>query len=315
MKFKVLLPQYVSDAGKKYLRENDCEIVELDDHSLENICKNIVDCDALLVRTAQIPKEVFEAGEKLKVIGRHGAGFDNIDLKAAAQYNVKVCNTPEAIGDSVAEHTMAMLLACAKKIVFMDKATRSGDWGMRNRIRTSALTGKTLGIIGFGNIGKLAAKKAALGFDMNVLVLKHHPGKGELPDYVKECFSLDEIFAESDFLSLHTPLTDETLKLVNKERLSMMKPTAYLINTTRGPVVDEAALYEALKQGTIAGAALDVFEEEPASKDNPLFTLDNIIVSAHNASHTQESMDRMSLDAAIGIIEVLNGKKVTWPVN
>ncbi len=315
MKFRVLIPQDITEIGKKYLQQNDCEIRILDDYSVENICKNVTDCDAILARTANYPEEIFKCGKNLKVIGKHGVSCDNIDLDAAAKFNVKVCYTPEANAESVAEHTLALLLACAKKIVKMDNSARTGEWELRDKIKTVDLSGKTLGIIGFGRIGQLVAKKAALGFDMNVLVLRHHPGKGDLPNYVHECYNIDELFINSDFLSLHSPLTKKTINLVNKERLQMMKPTAYLINTSRGAEVDEDALYEALKSGTIAGAGLDVFTEEPATKENPLFKLDNVTVSAHNASHTQESMDRMSLGAAQGIVEVLYGKKLTCPAN
>lgn len=313
MKYKVLIPQNITEVGRKYLEENDCELIILDDPSKENICKSVVDCDAILARTVEFGAEVFNCGKKLKVIAKHGVGYDNIDLKAAAKHNVKVCYTPQANAQSVAEHTLTLILACAKKLVLMDKLTKINKWNLRDTIKPVNISGKTLGIIGFGKIGSLVAKKAALGFDMNVLVLRHHPGKGDLPDYVKECYDLDEIFQKSDFISLHAPLTNETTNLVNTKRLNMMKPTAYIINTSRGAEVDEDALYNALKEGTIAGAGLDVFVKEPAI-NNKLFELDNVIVSPHNAAHTIESMNNMGLQAAIGIIEVLNGKEPTWPV-
>lgn len=313
MKYKVLIPQNITDAGRKYLEENNCELIILDDPSKENICKNVVDCDAILARTVEFGEEIFKCGKKLKVIAKHGVGYDNIDLKAAAKYNIKVCYTPEANAQSVAEHALTLILACAKKLVLMDKLTRENKWDLRDPIKIMDISGKTLGVIGYGKTGRLVAKKAALGFDMNVLVLRHNPGKGELPDYVKECFDLDEIFQKSDFISLHAPLTNETTNLVNTKRLNMMKPTAFIINTARGAEVDEDALYKALKEGTIAGAGLDVFVKEPAV-NNPLFELDNVIVSPHNAAHTIESMNNMGLQAAIGIIEVLSGKEPTWPV-
>ena len=315
MKYRVLIPQDITEPGKRYLEENDCEIRILDDHSLENICKNVVDCDAILARTAILSKEVFESGKKLKVVVKHGVGFDNIDIDEATRHHIKVCFTPEANARSVAEHTMTLILACANKLVYMDRVTRNGQWELRNEIRTMNVCKKTLGIIGYGRIGHLVAKAAANGFDMQILVYSHHPSKSELPDYVTECNDIDEVFMKSDFVSIHTPLTSETIKLVNKERLNLMKNTAFLINTARGAEVDETALFQALYEGTIAGAGLDVFEEEPASKNNPIFKLDNVIVSPHNGALTQESVDQMGLDAAKGIVEVLFGKKVTWPVN
>ena len=315
MNFRVLIPQDITQAGKKYLIENDCEIKVLDNYSVENICKNVSDCDAILARTANFTKEVFECGKKLKVIARHGVGYDNIDIEEATRHHVQVCYTPEANSESVAEHTIALILACAKKIVYMDKVTKNGQWNLRNEVHPMNVSGKTLGIIGYGRIGCDVAKKAALGLGMQVLVFRHHLGINDLPDYVRECNDLDEIFKESDFVSIHASLSEKTIKMVSREKLWMMKPSAFLINTARGAEVDEAALYQALKEGIIAGAGLDVLEMEPAPKENPLFQLNNVIVSPHNAALTQESMDKMGLDAAKGIVEVLYGKKVTWPVN
>jgi len=315
MKFRVLIPQDITEPGKKYLEEHDCEIRILDDCSENNICKNVVDCDAILSRTAILSKEVFDSGKKLKVVVKHGVGYDNIDIGEATKHHIQVCYTPEANSRSVAEHTMALILACANKLVYMDRITRNGQWELRNEIRTMNIGKKTLGIIGYGRIGRLVAKAAANGFDMQILVYNHHPSKNDLPDYVTECSDIDEVFMKSDFVSIHTPLTADTIKLVNKDRIKMMKNTAFLINTARGAEMDETALYQALYEGTIAGAALDVFEEEPASKTNPLFKLDNVIVSPHNGALTQESVSQMGLDAAKGIVEVLYGKTVTWPVN
>jgi len=315
MKFRVLIPQDITEPGKKYLEEHDCEIRILDDCSENNICKNVVDCDAILSRTAILSKEVFDSGKKLKVVVKHGVGYDNIDIGEATKHHIQVCYTPEANSRSVAEHTMALILACANKLVYMDRITRNGQWELRNEIRTMNIGKKTLGIIGYGRIGRLVAKAAANGFDMQILVYNHHPSKKDLPDYVTECSDIDEVFMKSDFVSIHTPLTADTIKLVNKDRIKMMKNTAFLINTARGAEMDETALYQALYEGTIAGAALDVFEEEPASKTNPLFKLDNVIVSPHNGALTQESVSQMGLDAAKGIVEVLYGKTVTWPVN
>jgi D-3-phosphoglycerate dehydrogenase len=315
MSFRVLIPQDITEPGKQYLRSYGCEVKVLDDYSMENICNHVVDSDAILLRTAVIPKEVFECGKKLKVIARHGVGYDNIDLEAANQHKVQVCYTPEANAESVAEHTIALILACAKNILYMDKATRQGDWNLRNVVHPTNVSGKILGIIGFGRIGCLVAQKAALGLGMKVMVLAHHPNKNEVPDYVSICQNIEELMKTSDFLSLHAALTEETTKMIDKEKLSWMKPGAFLINTSRGAQVDEEALYEALKERTIAGAGLDVFVTEPASAKNPLFALDNVIVSPHNAALTLDSMDKMGLMAAQGIVEVLLGKKVSWPVN
>lgn len=315
MKYKVLIPEDISEAGKKYLLEHGCEIKILDNSSVESICSHVADYDAILARNALISKKVIECGNKLKVIARHGVGYDNVDLKAATEHHVQVCYTPMSNSNSVAEYTIAMILACAKKIVSMDQKTRNGEWKVRNEEPTIEVAGKTLGVIGFGRIGSLVAKKAALGLDMKVLIYRRQNHTDRLPDYVEECSDIDEIFKTADFVSIHTALNESTKNLVNMDRINYMKNTAFLINTSRGPVVDENALINALKDKKIAGAGLDVFMEEPPCKDNELFKLNNVIVTPHNAALTKEAMDRMGLDAARSIIEVLHGDSVTWPVN
>ncbi|MDF2541418.1 MAG: D-isomer specific 2-hydroxyacid dehydrogenase NAD-binding [Herbinix sp.] len=315
MNFKVLIPQDITEPGKNYLTRHGCDIEILEEYSVESICNHVSDCDAILARTASYPKEVFEHGKKLKVIARHGVGYDNIDLEAANAHHVKVCYTPLSNSNSVAEHTIALILACAKNLVFMDQKTRNGEWNLRNEVPSGDITGKTLGIIGYGRIGKLVARKAAFGFDMKIIIYRTHKQGEELPDYVTECNCIDDVFLKADYVSIHTSLNENTKSLVNSERLYHMKNTAFLINTSRGAVVDEEALVNTLKEKKIAGAGLDVFMNEPAPKENPLFLLDNVIVSPHNAALTKESMDRMGLDAAKGIVEVLYNRPVTWAVN
>lgn len=315
MKYKVLIPEDISQPGKKYLLEHGCEIKILDNSSVENICSHVADYDAILARNAHISKDVFECGKKLKVVARHGVGYDNVDLEAATEHHVQVCYTPMSNSKSVAEYTIAMILACARNILSMEQKTRNGEWKVRNEEPSVEVAGKTLGIIGYGRIGSLVAKKAELGLDMKVLVYRRQNHSDRLPDYVEECSNVDEVFKRADFVSIHTALNESTKNLVNTDRINMMKNTAFLINTSRGPVVDEDALINALRQKKIAGAGLDVFVEEPPCKDNELFKLDNVIVTPHNAALTREAMDRMGLDAARGIIEVLQGENVTWPVN
>lgn len=313
MKYKVLLPEWISDKGIKYLEENNCECIRLDDCSVENVCKYVGDCDAILARNSEFNDAVFEAGKKLKIIARHGVGVEKIDLESAKRHNVKVTITPGANSNSVAEHTIALMLSCAKDIPFLDKMTRAGDWVLRDSKKTVDVSGKVLGLIGYGRISKLVAKKAALGMDMKVIVYRSHHEE-QLPDYISEVDSMEDIFRQSDFVSFHAPLRPDTENVVNKETLAMMKPTAYFINMARGGCVNENDLYEALKNHQIAGAALDVFAQEPPQKDCPLFTLDNIILSPHNAAHTIDSMDVMAYNAATEIVRVLNGEEPQWEV-
>lgn len=313
MKYKVLIPEWISDKGINYLEENDCECVFLDDCSVENVCKYVGDCDAILARNSEFNNDVFEIGKKLKIVARHGVGVERIDLDSAKKHGVKVTITPGANSNSVAEHTIALIMACAKDIPFFDKITREGDWVLRDSKKTIDVSGKTLGLIGYGRISRLVAKKAALGMDMKVVVYRSHREE-KLPEYITEAESMEEIFKQSDFVSFHAPLRPDTENVVNKETLSLMKSTAYLINTARGGSVNENDLYEALKNHQIAGAALDVFADEPPKKDCPLYTLDNIVLSPHNAAHTVDSMDVMAYNAATEIVRVLNGEEPLWAV-
>ena len=313
MKYKVLIPQEVSVKAINYLEANDCECICLHDCSVENMCKYVGDCDAILARTADFNQVVLEKGIKLKIVARHGAGLDNIDLDYAREKGIVITNTPGANSNSVAEHTIALMLACAKNIPYFDKITREGDWVKRDTEKTIDVSGKTLGLIGFGRISGLVAKKAALGFDMNVLVYRTHRDT-PLPEYIQEAENMEEVLSQSDFVSFHMPLRPDTENIINKETLGLMKESAYFINMARGGNVDEDALYDILKSHKIAGAAIDVFKMEPPGADTKLFELDNLIVSPHNAAHSYDSMDRMAYNAATEIIKVLNGKKPQWQV-
>ncbi|MDF2803669.1 MAG: D-isomer specific 2-hydroxyacid dehydrogenase NAD-binding [Anaerocolumna sp.] len=312
----ILIPQDVNESGKKFLIEKGYELRVLQDSSVENICKHVGDCNGILARTAPYPEEIFRAASNLKVIARHGVGYDNIDLVAAAKHGVQVCNTPLANANSVAEHTIMLLLACAKNLVYQDSELRQGNYDVRNQKPGRDVSGRTLGIIGFGRIGREVAKKAALGLDMKILVYGHNRNLEDSLDYVTIVDSLKDLITQADYISLHVPLDDETRNLIHSQNIALMKRDCVLINVARGGIVNEADLYEALKNKVIAGAGLDVFEEEPFTERlSKLFELDNVIVSPHSAALTKEAMDRMSLQAAISIDEVLKGEKPSWPVN
>ena len=315
MGFKGVIPQDITAAGKDWLVSKGYEITVLTDSSVEAVGSVIEDYDAILARTAKYPREVLEKGKKLKVIARYGAGVDNIDCQAATELGVWVCNAPVANSGSVAEHTIALLLACAKNLVVQDAQARAGNYDSRNRLKGSEVQGKTLGLIGCGHIGSLVAKKAHFGLEMNVICYDAYLKPEQVPEYVHMEQDVDAVLAKSDFISLHIPATKETARFIGAARLKKMKKTAILLNCARGGVVDEKDLYEALKGYVIAGAGLDVFENEPPDKENPLFTLEQVVVSPHNAALTFEAMDRMGLHAAQGIDEVLRGERPTWPVN
>jgi D-3-phosphoglycerate dehydrogenase len=315
MGYKVLIPQDITQAGKDYLKNKGYKVLIGSDYSVETICKEVVDCDAILARTAQYPKEVMEAGKKLKVISRHGAGTDNIDIKAATEIGIKITNAPVANCNSVAEHTIALILACASNIVYMDKEVKKGNWEERNVTKSIEVNSKVLGIIGLGRIGRYVAEKAFYGLGMKVIGYDPYITKENGIKNIEIIDNMQDVFRRADFISLHIPSTPETRGSINKDVFNIMKETSFLINCARGEIVNEEHLYVALSTKKIRGAALDVLAVEPAISSNPLFELDNVIISPHNGALTFEAMDKMGIHAAMGIDEVLNNQQATWPVN
>lgn len=313
MSKSILIPQDITDTGKNYLRERGYDVIMGSGFDEDTICREIADCDGVLVRTASYTRKIFEAAKNLKVMGRFGAGVDNIDLEAATEFGVQVTNAPVANCNSVAEHTIAFILASAMRIPFQDRAARDGNWEYRNKYLCMEIKGKVLGVIGLGHIGRLVAEKAhALG--MNIIGYDAILPVEKYPAYVTPV-SQEDIFRNSDFVTLHVPVLPSTKGFVNSSTLSLMKKSAILINCSRGMVINEIDLHNALVNGLIAGAALDVLIDEPPKKDNPFLKLENVILSPHNAALTYEAMDMMGLNAAMGIDEVLTGKPVSWPVN
>ena len=314
MAFTVLIPSDISQPGKDYLRDKGYTIKMGRGLDEQTIMEDVVDCDALLARNEHITRKIMEAGNRLKVISKHGVGLDKIDLDAARELNIYVTNGPLSNTVAVAEHTMMLILACAKKLVYFDNAIRSGDYDIRNRVKGMDLEGKTLGLLGLGKIGGLVAKKAIHGFGMRVMGYDPYLPVERRDPELTYCDTMEEIFQQADIISIHMPSTPQTRGSIDNRLIALMKPTAYLINAARGDLIREEDLVEALRSGAIAGAGLDVFCEEPPQADNPLFQLHNVTVTPHNAALTQETTDRMGLHAAIGIDEVLSGRQPSWPV-
>ncbi len=221
--------------------------------------------------------EVLKRLPKCKGIFRSGSGVDDLPCAEAKELGIEVLNTPESIAESVAEHAVTLLFSLIRRIVHYDKGVRAGDWELPNGMNWH-ISGRTLGLVGYGRIARLVEQMVS-GFRMKVL---HYD------PFVPDSMDLDELLKQADYVSLHCPLTDDTRGLIDARRLALMKPNALLINTSRGPVVDEPALVEALKNGTIAGAALDVLCEEPPAKDHPLFGLDNVILTPHIAAFSAD---------------------------
>ena len=314
MAYKILIPQDVSETGKAYLRDRGYEIKMGSGISFETLQNEVRDCHGILARTARYPAEVLRAGTHLKVIGRHGVGVDNIDIAAATELGIYVTNAPESNAGSVAEHTIGLIIAAARHLVQCDAALRSGNFEIRNQMIGNDIEGKVLGLIGVGRIGRLVARKAGIGLGMKVIGFDPFVDPALVPE-VEFTDSMEGVLKNADFVSLHLPVNEKTMGLIDKARLLMMKSSAYLLNVARGGIVHENDLVEILSEKRIAGAALDVFTEEPPSPSNPLFKLDNVTVTPHNAALTRECMDRMAVHAAQGIDEVLSGRTPTWPVN
>lgn len=314
MGWKILLPQDIMPAGRKYLEERGHELILGSGMDVESICRDIKDIDAMIVRTAKIPEEVFKAANKLKVIVRHGAGFDTIDVAAAKKYGVKVLYCPHANSVSVAETAIFNMLYCSRNYNIVHRDYITDYFKAKMKTPKCELEGKTVGIISCGRIGALVAEKCMKGFNMKVIAWDPYKPLDTFPEGVKVTQDINDIFRESDFVSVHCPLTKDTKEFIGKKQFELMKPTAFFINTSRGMVVNEKDLYEACKNHIIAGAGLDVLQEEPVNKDNPILYLDNVIVSPHIGAATKEASSRASLHAAQGIQDVYEGKQPSWPV-
>ncbi|KHN49722.1 phosphoglycerate dehydrogenase [Pectobacterium fontis] len=280
------------------LEEQGFELVALPaDAPLETLIPHLNDAVAMIVAFTEINDALLQHAPHLKIVCKHGVGVDNIDLMATQARNIFVTNVPNANKHAVADFAFSLLLNCARQLSQAEKQTRAGDWP---RIFATDAYGKTLGIVGLGNIGKQVALRAR-GFNMRVLAYDFYPDKDFAERNNIELVDIDTLTAESDFITLHTPLTDETHHLFDAERLNNMKESAYLINVSRGGVVNEEALYHALKEGKIAGAAADVFEHEPI-KEHPLFSLDNFIPTSHIAGYTDGAISAIGTHCVEQII-------------
>jgi D-3-phosphoglycerate dehydrogenase len=286
----------------------DLEIRVLREPSIESLVREIGDADALLVRMPISP-EVIRAGRKLRVVARHGVGLDYIPVQTCTELGIPVVFTPDANTESVAEHVVGTMIMLGHEIGRADRAVRAGRWNVRDGIMGIDIRGRTIGIVGLGRIGARVAEICGSAFSMRVLAFDAHLDHPTIRDRGAEPRSLDALLAESDFVTLHVPLTAETRHLLDARALSHMKPGAYLINHARGGLIDTDALMQALQSGRLRGAALDVLEQEPPRGDLPLIHLENIVVTPHSAALTDEAMRRMATDAGEDILRVLRGQR------
>lgn len=306
-KYKVLVTARsfgtADDLAVNLLQENDCEVKKLeakDGPIPEQLKKELPAADAVIAGLEDYGRELIESAKHLKVISRYGVGYDKVDLKAASDNQVAVTVTPGANGDSVADLAMALMLACARNVVVMDNGVKG-----RDQVRPSGVEmwGKTLGVVGAGRIGKGVAKRCT-GFRMRILCYDQYQDEQFQKECGAEYVDLDTLIRESDFITIHSPLTPETRNMFGAEQFHAMKKDAVLVNTARGGIVDEAALYDALKNGVIRAAALDATVEEPPY-DSPLCTLPNCILTPHAGAATKEAVSKMGLMAAQNAVDVL----------
>lgn len=292
--------------------------------SKKEIINGVKEADGLLCwLTDKIDSEIINSGKNLKIIANYAVGYNNIDVETATNKGIYVTNTPGVLTQTTAELTWTLLMATARNIVSADKYTRKGEWKCWGNIFLgSELYGKTLGIVGLGRIGGAIARIAKKGFNMNVLYYDIEKKEEFEKEINAKKVGLEELLKKSDFVSLHTVLNESTRHLIGGKELNLMKPTAYLINVSRGPVIDEEALCGALKEKKIAGAGLDVFEHEPTNpktsnnfKNNPLLNLENVTVLPHIGSATIETRTKMAVMAAKNIIAVLQGRVPPNKVN
>lgn len=310
-KRRVLLPQPIETQAVDMLEKANCEIVLSPDPKPETVAPLLEGVQGIVLRTGiRITRELLAHADELRVISRTGGGVDNVDIEAATEKGIIVTSNVGVNTTSVVEHALSLMLALTKQLPLMDRSVRSDQFKVRYRNLPRDLRGKRLGLMGFGRIGSQLGQACRQVFDM--IVLAYDPF---LPDSVKakhdwvEFVDMDTLFRQADVLSVHIPLTEQTYHMIGSAKLSLMKPDALLINTSRGPIIDETALAGALKAKKIGGAGLDVLEKEPPERGNPLLALDNVIVTPHTAALTRECVARMATEAARCVVDVFTGRE------
>jgi len=297
------------------LAKVNAELVGADCVTEDEIIEAAKDADAILTGGAQMTRRVLESLPKCKVIVRYGVGYDTIDVDAATDNGVIVVNNPafQWCIEEVSNQAITLLLACAKKLAFLNDGTKQGRWAECKRAQAPMVSihGQTLGLIGCGNIGRMTGRKAQC-FSLKLLGYDPYVDKSLAKKDGITLVSLSELLKESDFVSIHTFLNEETRYLMGEKEFKQMKPTAYIINTARGPVIDEPALIKALQEKQIAGAGLDVFEKEPVDPDNPLLKMDNVVVTPHSASYSDVAFKLNRVIVGQEAARVLSGR---WPKN
>ena len=306
----ILIIQPIDKSGIEILENHpDYNFEIIDGTNLEEIKKKIIECDGISIRTAKLPAEVIKGAKNLKIISRHGVGYDNIDLEAAKEKNITISITATANAVAVAEHVMFMLLNISKRKDMYDKTVKSGRFNDRNKLpKTIELWNKNILIMGFGRIGKSLIKRC-IGFEMNVYIYDPFVSKEEIESFGgKKIEDLKEGVKKMDALTLHMPLNEKTKNIINYDFLKNMKKNCIIINASRGGIINESDLNKSLNENKIFGAGLDVFDTEPPDNDNPLLKNDKTFLSPHTAAFTEECMVRMGKETIQNIIDFFDKK-------
>jgi len=307
-------PFHSLDSAKKALALLDPEYRTAKSPSADDILTAARDADAILVTYAKLPGELLRQLKRCRAIGRFGLGVDNIDLPAAKALGIAVNYVPDYCLREVSDHAMALLLALARKVTFANKLVQSGRWEVLPIVPLRRLEGQQLGLVGFGNIPRALAPKAK-AFGLNVLAHDPYVAKDALAAAGVEGVSFDELLGRSDYISVHAPLSPATRGMMNARAFATMKKGAFLINTARGPLIDEAALIAALDSGHLGGAALDVVAEEPLAMDSALLGRDNMILTPHTAFYSVEALEDLQSKCASDVARVLSGEKAIYPIS
>ena len=315
---RILITDFVwpsTTPEREVLAGINAEVVEAPDGSEATLAALAVDCDGIMTCFAQVTPAVVRAAERCRVISRYGVGVDNIAVDVATELGIPVTYVPDYCVDEVSDHVMALLLAWNRQVGFYDGVAKAGRWeSVSSPHPLTRLRGQTIGVVGFGRIGRAVADKAR-AFGLSVLAYDPYLASDAVLPAGVTAAKLDDLLAAADYVTVHTPLNEETRGLIGERALALMKPSSYLINCARGPIVDEAALYTALRDGQIAGAGLDVMESAAPSPEHPMFALDNVIITPHVAFLSQQSVLELEVRTARATVDALQGRMPEFLVN
>lgn len=308
MKKRVFIYEPLHEKALEYL-EAKCEVIRASAYDQATVVREVPGAEAIIIRAlGRVSAEVMDAAGRPIVIARQGVGVDNIDLEAAKDRGIRVINSPKGNTLAVAEHFILLALGLARKVRKLDACLRSGDWSSLDDYAAVELTGRTLGVLGFGNIGQLVAKLCSAAFGMTVLFASRNPHEKEAEALGAERVDVEELFKQADFIAICQALTPETKNLVDARLIGLMKTNAYLINLSRGGVWNEEAVAAALSAGTIAGAASDVYQQEPLPISHPFLGCGNFFGTPHSSALTTEALYRIDMDVAEHVLDILEGR-------